>query len=74
MSNRSVAFISNSFGRAYVAGGTSSTDFPVLNVIQAHLAGAQDAFVAKVSATRNSLFFSTYLGGTAVDVANSIRL
>jgi len=64
----------DSLGRAYVAGGTSSTDFPVLNPIQAHLAGAQDAFVTKLSATGNALFFSTYLGGTAVDVANSIRL
>lgn len=61
-------------GRAYVAGGTSSTDFPVVNPIQAHLAGAQDAFVTKLSATGNALFFSTYLGGTSVDVANSIRL
>lgn len=64
----------DSLGRAYVAGGTSSTDFPVVNPIQAHLAGAQDAFVTKLSATGNALFFSTYLGGTAVDVANSIRL
>jgi Beta-propeller repeat len=64
----------DSFGRAWVAGGTSSTDFPVLNPIQAHLAGAQDAFVTKLSATGNALFFSTYLGGTANDVANSIRL
>jgi beta-propeller repeat-containing protein len=64
----------DSLGRAYVAGGTSSTDFPVLSPIQAHLGGAQDAFVTKLSATGNALFFSTYLGGTADDVANSIRL
>ena len=64
----------DSFGRAYVAGGTSSADFPVLNPIQAHLGGSQDAFVTKLSATGNALFFSTYLGGTASDVANSIRL
>lgn len=64
----------DSFGRAYVAGGTSSTDFPVLNAIQSHLAGGQDAFVTKLSATGNALFFSTYLGGAAADVANSIRL
>jgi hypothetical protein len=64
----------DSFGRAYVAGGTSSTDFPVLNPVQAHLAGAQDAFVTKLSATGNVLFFSTYLGGSDIDVANSIRL
>ncbi|HJT53465.1 MAG TPA: SBBP repeat-containing protein, partial [Candidatus Angelobacter sp.] len=64
----------DSLGRAYVSGGTSSTDFPILNPVQAHLAGAQDAFVTKLSATGNALFFSTYLGGTDVDVANSIRL
>ena len=64
----------DSLGRAYVAGGTSSTDFPVVNPIQAHLGGAQDAFVTKLSATGNALFFSTYLGGTADESANSIRL
>jgi hypothetical protein len=65
----------DSVGRAYVAGGTSSTDFPVLHPVQAHLAGGiQDAFVTKLSATGNALFFSTYLGGTDVDVADSIRL
>jgi hypothetical protein len=61
-------------GRAYVAGGTSSANFPVLNPIQAHLGGSQDAFVTKLSATGNALFFSTYLGGAAADNANSIRL
>jgi hypothetical protein len=64
----------DSVGRAYVAGGTSSTNFPLLNPIQAHLAGALDAFVTKLSATGNALFFSTYLGGTANDIATSLRL
>lgn len=64
----------DSLGRAYVTGATSSTNFPVLNPIQAHLAGGQDAFVTKLSATGNALFFSTYLGGTQDDSAGSIRL
>lgn len=64
----------DSLGRAYIAGGTSSADFPVLNPIQLHLGGSQDAFVTKLSATGNALFYSTYLGGTAADSANSIRL
>lgn len=64
----------DSLGRAYVAGGTSSTNFPVVNPIQAHLAGAQDAFVTKLSATGNALLFSTYLGGAADETAVSIRL
>ncbi|HEX3587867.1 MAG TPA: SBBP repeat-containing protein [Candidatus Angelobacter sp.] len=64
----------DSLGRAYVTGGTSSADFPVLNPIQAHFGGSQDAFVTKLSATGNALFYSTYLGGAAADSANSIRL
>ena len=64
----------DSLGRAYVAGGTSSADFPVLSPIQAHLGGSQDAFVTKLSATGNALFYSTYLGGAADDSASSIRL
>lgn len=64
----------DSIGRAYVTGSTSSADFPILNPIQAHYGGSQDAFVTELSATGNSLFFSTYLGGSASDSGNSIRL
>jgi beta-propeller repeat-containing protein len=64
----------DSFGRAHVAGGTFSTDFPVLNAIQSHSGGALDAFVTKLSATGGSLIYSTYLGGSGADGANCIRL
>src|SRR5258708_3638404 len=36
-------------GYAYVTGNTSSTDFPTLNPLQAHLSGLSDGFVAKIS-------------------------
>jgi hypothetical protein len=64
----------DSFGRAHVAGSTSSTDFPLLGAIQSHFGGTRDAFVTKISGTGGVLFYSTYLGGSAADDANSIRL
>jgi hypothetical protein len=53
-------------GNAYVMGYTQSTDFPLLNPIQAGNAGLVDAFVAKLD-TLGALDYSTYLGGGAID-------
>ena len=51
-------------GNAYVAGVTSSTNFPLLNPLQASKRGSSpDAFVSKFTAA-GSLSYSTYLGGT----------
>jgi len=62
-------------GNAYVTGTTSSFNFRLLNALQSIHAGSQpDAFVAKVNATGSGLIFSTYLGGSSVDVATSIAV
>ncbi len=50
-------------GNVYVAGGTYSTNFPVVGAIQSANAGSQDAFVTKLSASGNQILYSTYLGG-----------
>jgi hypothetical protein len=60
-------------GDAYVAGITSSSDFPLANAIQPQLEGSQDAFVAKVNSS-GALLFSTYMGGSGVDFGNAIAL
>ena len=61
-------------GNAYVAGVTSSSNFPLLHPLQASRRGSSpDAFVAKVTAA-GSLSYSTYLGGTGVDMANAIAV
>jgi hypothetical protein len=39
----------DSLGNAYIAGGTTSLDFPTANPFQAALNGGSDAFVAKLS-------------------------
>ncbi len=62
-------------GNAYVAGYTGSPNFPVTaNPLQASLNGsAYDAFVAKVGPT-GALQYSTFLGGTDIDMANAIAV
>ena len=54
-------------GNAYVAGGTSSSDFPVVNAIQSSVTGEIDrwhGFVTKIAPSGESLVYSTYLGGS----------
>jgi Beta-propeller repeat len=60
-------------GSAYVAGVTSSSDFPAVNQTQAWN-GGKDAFVTRLSADGGSVVFSTYLGGSADDEAHGIAI
>jgi hypothetical protein len=60
-------------GNAYLAGVTSSVNFPLLNPLQSSLNGTVDAFVTKVNAS-GTLAYSTYLGGSGMDVANAIAV
>lgn len=64
----------DSANNAYVTGETYSSDFPTLNPYQGSIQGAGDVFVTKLSATGNSLVFSTYLGGDAEDTGNDIAV
>ena len=53
-------------GNAYVTGRTGSNNFPTTpGVIQSSYAGNWDAFVTKINASGNALFYSTYLGGSS---------
>jgi hypothetical protein len=58
----------DSSGNAYVAGGTTSTDFPTtVNAPQSSNAGGEDAFVTELNSSGSALVYSTYLGGSAGD-------
>lgn len=61
-------------GSAYVTGSTSSDDFPVENAVLPTLQGPINAFITKLSPAGNRLMYSTYLGGSAEDVANAIAI
>jgi Beta-propeller repeat len=65
----------DTFGNAYITGTTSSFNFPLVNALQATHTGSQpDAFIAKVNPSGTSLLYSTYLGGSSVDVATAISV
>jgi hypothetical protein len=64
----------DSAGNVYVAGDTWSTDFPTANPFQAGLAGAKDAFLAKMNTTGSALLYSTYFGGSSSEEVFGIAL
>ncbi len=61
-------------GNAYIAGYTQSSDFPTHAPLQVSLTGVFNAFVAKLNPSGNALIYSTYLGGSKIDVANAIAI
>lgn len=61
-------------GDFYVAGFTSSDDFPTsIGAFDSTIGGSFDAFVAKFDAS-GALAFSTYLGGSAFEAATSVAV
>lgn len=69
---RSIAV--DSTGHAHVAGATTSQTFPVKSAFQSTFAGTQDGFLTRLAANGGSLIYSTYLGGSNQDFANSVRI
>jgi len=64
----------DSTGAVYVVGTTLSTDFPLMNPIQDHLAPGggffqnyEDGFVTKINPSGTALVYSTYHGGNHYD-------
>jgi len=58
----------------FVAGGTTSTNFPTQNPLQPASGGGVDAFVLELASNGASMVFSTYLGGGGDDIANGIAI
>jgi hypothetical protein len=57
-----------------VTGVTHSTNFPTEEPLQPTYSGYGDAFVAKLNATGMALVYSTYLGGSNLDVGFGIAV
>ena len=62
------------FNNIYIAGETTSSDFPTFRALQPAIGGAEDAFIAELNPEGNTLVFSTFLGGTGVDQAYGIAV
>ncbi len=61
-------------GRAWVAGITDSSDFPVVGARARSSGGSTDAFVAEIDLVRPELLRSTHVGGAAGDAASGLAL
>ncbi len=61
-------------GSVFMAGLTSSTDFPIFDPYQMSSGGGYDVFVMKLNGTGNSLVYSTYLGGSGFDIGADIAV
>ena len=66
-------------GDAFIVGGTTSFDLPVLNGFQSTHGGSptapnSDAFIAELGPGGTSLVYSSYLGGSGNDEATAVAL
>lgn len=62
-------------GDVYVSGATYSTDFPVTaDAVQMRNKGQADVFVAKLSADLTRLLYSTYMGGSGLDLGRALGI
>ncbi len=64
----------DSLGNAYVTGYVYGQGFPVASPLQASNIFQDDAFVTKLNAAGSALIFSTYLGGSGLDVGQGIAV
>lgn len=61
-------------GRATVAGGTLSYDFPVFKAVQKTMGEFFDGFVTQLNADGSDLVFSTFLGGGDADRVRGVAV
>jgi hypothetical protein len=65
----------DSIGNAYIAGETTSTNFPIVpGSYRTTNAGGLDVFVTKISADGSTLLYSTFVGGSGNDTGNAIAV
>jgi uncharacterized repeat protein (TIGR01451 family) len=68
----SIAVDSNN--NIYLAGTTSSTNFPLQGAAFGNNAGLADIFVTKIDATGANILYSSYIGGSGQDRADGLAI
>jgi hypothetical protein len=64
----------DSMNNAHIAGETFSIDFPKKSQLQNYNAGQSDAFISMLNPEGSGLVYSTFLGGSLADSAQSIAV
>ncbi|MCU0389525.1 MAG: PKD domain-containing protein [Thermoflexibacter sp.] len=64
----------DNLNNVYIASTTRSTNFPLQTATQTNLLGLQDAVFIKISQGLNNLLWSTYWGGSGLDVGYSVKI
>ena len=64
----------DSNGNIIIAGVTQSFDYPVLNAFQSESGGSGDSFLTKFSPDGQEIIFSTYMGGSEIDILNHVAV
>ncbi|HEY7337892.1 MAG TPA: SBBP repeat-containing protein [Bryobacteraceae bacterium] len=65
----------DSSNNIYLAGDTTSANFPTLNPIPGQgVGGGYDGYVLELNSTGNALVYSTYLGGNGDDIVYGIQV
>jgi hypothetical protein len=72
-SGNAIAFDASN-NAVFVAGGTSSSNFPTQGASQSTFGGVLDAFVLELKSDGSSLTYSTFLGGSGSDLANGLAI
>src|SRR5581483_2035480 len=72
--DRAAGIAVDASGQAYVAGSTSSSNFPLSAPVRSTLGGGRDAFALKLNSSGSSLVYSTFLGGSGWDQGTGIAV
>jgi hypothetical protein len=73
-SDKGTGIAVDSLGNIFVAGQTSSSNFPTSKPFQSALYGSSDAFVAVLNPQGSAFIYSTYIGGSGDDAASGIAV
>lgn len=61
-------------GNAYVTGSTDSLDFNINNAVSGNNLGGLDGFISRISPDGSQLVYSTYIGGSGIDLALNVAI
>jgi hypothetical protein len=72
--DRALGVAMDAAGNVYLVGTTNSSNFPLRGALQSAPGGSDEAFVTKINAAGTDLVYSTFLGGSGNDRAESVAV